>query len=165
MARTDLAKLYNWTDNRPSPGSQDFQNVMRWLADHGAPAPSVVEIALDPTGWVFPGSGQFPGSIIMLNFPGDPLPHDAAQVLNSPGVLLKELGLSPGGDLNYTPPGDPIPEPPKPTSHIGQALGGGWYTQVDPDTDTVVDGDKVIGLDGKTYQFKKGLIGGWYKLL
>lgn len=165
MARTDLTKLYNWTDNRPDVNSPDFANVLKWLSEHGAPTPTVVEIALDPTGWVFPGAGAFPGSIIMLNFAGDPLPHDAAQVLNSPGVLLKELGLSSGGDLNYTPPGIPVPEPPKPTTHIGPALGGGWYTQIDAESDTAVDGQKVVGLDGRTYQFRKGLIGGWYKVL
>lgn len=163
--RTDLASPYDWTTNRPDENSKDFKNVMNWLVAHGAPRPDVLQIALDPTGWIFPGSGTFPGSIMMLNFAGDPLPHDAAQVLNSPGVLLKELGLSPGGDINYAPPAPPAPAPVPPSTHIGQRLNANWYAQVDPDSDPAENGKPYQGPDGRTYIFRKGIVGGWYELV
>ena len=162
MARTDLPKLYNWTDNRPDPNSQDYREVMAWLSAHGAPAPQFATIAIDAAGWPYPEQGPIPPSIPVLIFPGDLVPHDAALVLNSPGVVLVELGLEPNV-LNYAAPTAPI-EPAKPISyHVGQPLGRGWYAQLEPETDPVKDGEIVTGPDGRRYQFVKGMIGGWYK--
>ena len=132
--RTDFAKPYNWTTNRVDENSEDFKNVVKWLQDHGAPAPQVLMIQLDPTGWVDPRSGTFPGSVMFLTFVGDPLPHDAAQVMNSPGVVLKELGLV-SGDINYTPPAAPKPQPVPISTHVGPRICGDYYAQLEPETD------------------------------
>ncbi len=127
--RNDLAKPYDWLVNRPDPNSQDFKDVMAWLATFGVPAnPKISYIVLSAGGFQAAIDGVNPGPILQLTFDGYAIPMDGALVLNAPGVVVMMLGLDKGNTPLYTPPAPPAPDMPAPPSQPANPVGVPWYT-------------------------------------
>lgn len=140
--RTDQA-AYNWFNNRPDSGSQDFHNVIAWLTAHRAPEPTISYMVLDSQGFPY---GGLPEPIMQLTFAGYPTPMDASLVLNSPGVALVMLGLE-ANMLNYAPPTAPAPRPiPISGNPVGAATG------------TVINGKNQYFFDGQSTPLADGTI-------
>lgn len=107
-----------------------------------------------------------------VNSAGQPPPRVAPRTdfPNDIGIKPYDPNNPPPGSIKVStkisdyPPVDPpsAPAKPKPSSHIGPDMGGGFFTQIDPDTDTSKEGDLVTGLDGAMYKFRKYPFGGWY---
>jgi hypothetical protein len=106
--------------------------------------------------WV-PAFGQPPVSVAPgLTFPNDQglQPYDPD---NPPAGSIKV-----STDIaDYSPFDGVVAPPTKPSSHVGQDTGFGYFNQIDPDTDPSKDGDLVTEPRG-TFKFRKGIVGGWY---
>jgi len=163
--RTDLDPLYDWFENRPDQHSQDFNEVMAWLASHGAGSPS---ISLLPATYTGPLTRAIP-PVMLLTFPKYPSnPMDASLVLNSPGVVLQLLDIK-VPDYNYAPPVPPAP-PATPPASGGSEVAAYSYTDergkrhyfVNPEYPPA-PGKKVTGPQGETLQqySRQGPFGFW----
>lgn len=138
--RTDLAKLYDLTDNPPDPNSIDAQQVIAWMTAHGAPQPKSSYIRFVFGGSPEPGGPAVPLGFWVLHYPGSPAVFDLSLILNAPYAALlflgSLLGFTPTAGVEYQPPAPPPAPPAPPVAQPENPVGAPmqpWFTGVGSD--------------------------------